>query len=69
MEDLKARYYSVCNRLSKFRNPNIDDTQLIAYDAPHESKRKLQLERLFNRTKEQVRGDRSREKRDISLEG
>ena len=27
---------------------------LVAYDAEHERKRKLQLERLYNRTHEQV---------------
>ena len=42
------------NRLLKLRDPSVEDNQLIAYDAPHETKRKLQLERLFNRTKEQV---------------
>lgn len=54
VEDLKTRYYSISNRLTKSRNPNVEDSQLIAYDAPHETKRKIQLERLFNRTKEQV---------------
>jgi DNA methyltransferase 1-associated protein 1 len=54
VEDLKSRYYSVCNRLLKLSNPNVEDSQLIAYDGPHETKRKLQLERLLNRTKEQV---------------
>ena len=78
-EDLKERYYSVCNRLTKVhtrtmymymtvcctvayyapvhdsvsfqaRNPiSYDEGQLIAYDAPHERRRKLQLERLLNR--------------------
>ena len=42
------------NRLLKLRDPSVEDNQLIAYDAPHETKRKIQLERLFNRTKEQV---------------
>jgi len=28
--------------------------ELVAYDAEHERKRKLQLERLYNRTHEQV---------------
>ncbi|XP_019858517.1 PREDICTED: DNA methyltransferase 1-associated protein 1-like [Amphimedon queenslandica] len=54
VEDLKARYYSVYNRLLKLRDPSVEDSQLISYDAPHETKRKAQLERLFNRTKEQV---------------
>ena len=54
VEDLKAHYYSVYNRLLKLRDPSVEDSQLISYDAPHETKRKAQLERLFNRTKEQV---------------
>lgn len=49
MEALKERYYSVCNRLSRARDPNIEDSQLIAYDAPHECRRKMQLEKLLNR--------------------
>uniref|UniRef100_A0A1X7UUU7 Uncharacterized protein n=1 Tax=Amphimedon queenslandica TaxID=400682 RepID=A0A1X7UUU7_AMPQE len=56
VEDLKAHYYSVYNCLLKLRDPLVEDSQLISYDAPHENffKRKAQLERLFNRTKEQV---------------
>ena len=49
VEALKERYYSVCNRLSRARDPNIEDSQLIAYDAPHECRRKMQLEKLLNR--------------------
>ena len=30
--------------------PSCDESQLIAYDAPHEQKRKIQLERLLNRS-------------------
>ena len=49
VEALKERYYSVCNRLSRAHDPNIEDSQLIAYDAPHECRRKMQLEKLLNR--------------------
>ena len=49
VEALKERYYSVCNRLSRARDPSIEESQLIAYDAPHECRRKLQLEKLLNR--------------------
>lgn len=52
VEDLKERYYSVCNRLIKARCG--DEGEMIAYDAPHEVKRKLQMERLLARSKEQV---------------
>ena len=31
--------------------PSCDESQLIAYDAPHEQKRKIQLERLLNRSR------------------
>ena len=54
MEELKERYYGVCNRLTRLRNSSIEDTQLIPFDGPHETKRKIQLERLLNRTKDQV---------------
>jgi DNA methyltransferase 1-associated protein 1 len=52
VEDLKERYYSVCNRLTKARSG--DEADLIAYDAPHEVKRKMQMERLLARSREQV---------------
>jgi DNA methyltransferase 1-associated protein 1 len=52
VEDLKERYYSVCNRLVKARGG--DEGDMIAFDAPHEVKRKMQMERLLARTKEQV---------------
>ena len=41
VEDLKERYYSVCNRLVKARSG--DESQMVAYDAPHEVKRKMQV--------------------------
>ena len=44
MEDLKERYYSVCNRLVKARSG--DESQMVAYDAPHEVKRKMQVRML-----------------------
>lgn len=41
MEELKERYYSVCNRLIKAKGGEEGD--MIAFDAPHEVKRKLQV--------------------------
>ena len=34
------------------------ESELVAYDADHERRRKSQLERLYNRTPEQVQIDR-----------
>ena len=39
---LKEYYYSVCNRLARYRDPSIEDEKLTAFDAPHETQRKLQ---------------------------
>ena len=46
VEDLKERYYSVCNRLTKALSG--EESDLIAYDAPHEVKRKLQVHLLHS---------------------
>ncbi|XP_050541336.1 DNA methyltransferase 1-associated protein 1 [Daktulosphaira vitifoliae] len=51
-EDLKDRYYSVCNTLTKIRGGNVNETKM--YDADHETRRKQQLERLYNRTPKQI---------------
>lgn len=48
MEDLKERYYSVCNRLTKARSG--ETGELIAFDAPHEVKRKMQVSLLLCKT-------------------
>ncbi|KAL5487368.1 hypothetical protein EMCRGX_G019960 [Ephydatia muelleri] len=54
IEDLKERYYSVCNRIKKAHNQGGEEGELVAFDAGHECRRKQQLERLLGRTKEQV---------------
>ncbi|XP_067678724.1 DNA methyltransferase 1-associated protein 1-like [Haliotis asinina] len=54
VEDLKERYYNVCNTLSKVRAPQGSEPKIKAFDAEHERKRKLQLIKLFDRTPEQV---------------
>lgn len=62
VEDLKDRYYAVCNSLNKLRNepprsdPNFANVkpQICVFDAEHERKRKEQLIKLYNRTPEEV---------------
>lgn len=54
VEDLKERYYNICNRLVKVRAPQGTEPKIRAFDAEHERKRKTQLIKLFNRTSEQV---------------
>ncbi|XP_046361593.1 DNA methyltransferase 1-associated protein 1-like isoform X3 [Haliotis rufescens] len=54
VEDLKERYYNVCNTLSKVRAPQGSEPKVKAFDAEHERKRKQQLIKLFDRTPEQV---------------
>lgn len=53
VEDLKERYYSVCNTLTKVRAPQGAEPKVKAFDAEHERRRKTQLIKLFNRTHEQ----------------
>lgn len=55
MEDLKERYYSICGKLAKVRAGTGTEPKIYIFDAGHERRRKEQLERLFNRTPEQVR--------------
>ncbi|XP_052775071.1 DNA methyltransferase 1-associated protein 1-like isoform X2 [Mya arenaria] len=54
IEDLKERYYNICNKLVKVRAPQGTEPKVRAYDAEHERRRKLQLTKLFDRTPEQV---------------
>ncbi|KAJ8346157.1 hypothetical protein SKAU_G00303500 [Synaphobranchus kaupii] len=54
VEDLKERYYSVCAKLAKLRPSAGGVSDNYVFDASHERRRKDQLERLFNRTPEQV---------------
>ncbi|GFT91027.1 DNA methyltransferase 1-associated protein 1 [Nephila pilipes] len=54
IEDLKERYYNICNTLAKVRAVGNIEPKLIAYDADHERKRKEQLIKLYDRTPEQV---------------
>ena len=65
VEDLKERYYSICNLLAKAKAPATvpsisgvptknNDPKLRAYDADHERRRKEQLIKLYDRTPEQI---------------
>lgn len=54
VEDLKERYYNICNILTKVRAPQGTEPKIRAFDAEHERKRKTQLIKLFDRTQEQV---------------
>ncbi|KAI6656567.1 DNA methyltransferase 1-associated protein 1 isoform X2 [Oopsacas minuta] len=56
VEELKDRYYTVCNCIVKLRAiPGEDLSEsLVAYDVEHEKLRKEQLELLFGRTQKQI---------------
>lgn len=54
MEDLKERYYCICGKLTKVRAASGAEPKIYIFDAAHERRRKEQLEKLFNRTPEQV---------------
>ncbi|GAB1607151.1 DNA methyltransferase 1-associated protein 1-like [Argonauta hians] len=50
VEDIKERYYNICNTLGKVRASQGPEPKVWVFDASHERKRKLQLVKLFNRT-------------------
>ncbi|CAG2100680.1 unnamed protein product [Medioppia subpectinata] len=54
MEDLKDRYYNVCNILAKVRALPGQEPKVKVFDAEHERRRKEQLIKLYNRTPEEV---------------
>uniref|UniRef100_A0A672YX95 DNA methyltransferase 1-associated protein 1 n=1 Tax=Sphaeramia orbicularis TaxID=375764 RepID=A0A672YX95_9TELE len=54
VEDLKERYYNICGKLTKVRAASGTEPKIYVFDAGHERRRKEQLEKLFNRTPEQV---------------
>nr|CAG4644828.1 EOG090X076S [Leptodora kindtii] len=54
VEDMKERYYDICNILNKARQTSGAEVKCINYDADNEKRRKEQLKRLFERTTEQV---------------
>lgn len=52
IDELKDRYYKVTGIVQKVKFG--EDSQTYVFDLEHEQKRREQLEKLFNRTKEQV---------------
>jgi len=60
IEDLKARYYTICRRLIRERISNEDietrqaQLQMYAYDRKQELERKNAVQKLFSRTPEQL---------------
>ncbi len=57
IEDLKERYYGICEKLESVRPDPARVAaggKVFSYDADHERRRKEQLNRLYNRTPEQV---------------
>ena len=56
IEDLKERYYTLVEKLESLHiEPGKIATKSFSYDAEHERKRKEQLQKLYDRTQEQVR--------------
>ncbi|KAL1438902.1 hypothetical protein MTO96_047637 [Rhipicephalus appendiculatus] len=54
VEDLKERYYGICQTLARIRAPPGQEPKGRAFDADHERRRKEQLLKLYDRTTEQV---------------
>ncbi|XP_077531940.1 DNA methyltransferase 1 associated protein 1 [Haemaphysalis longicornis] len=54
VEDLKERYYGICQTLARVRAPPGQEPKGRAFDADHERRRKEQLLKLYDRTSEQV---------------
>ena len=54
IEDLKERYYGICEKMDVLHVDPGKVSKPFAYDAEHERRRKEQLGRLYGRTQEQV---------------
>ncbi|KAH7957601.1 hypothetical protein HPB52_020739 [Rhipicephalus sanguineus] len=54
VEDLKERYYGICQTLARVRAPPGQEPKGRAFDADHERRRKEQLLKLYDRTTEQA---------------
>nr|XP_002130199.1 DNA methyltransferase 1-associated protein 1 [Ciona intestinalis] len=54
LEDIKDRYYTICNSLKKMRSNPGEVVDEVVFDADHERRRRQQLMRLFARTQEEV---------------
>jgi len=58
VEELKNRFYDVCNTVKKSRNSEgVSEDDLIMYDMEHEKSRKKQLTMLFGRTREDLKNE------------
>lgn len=57
LEELKERYYQVSNSVGKARAAEGETFEEFKFDADHERRRKEQLGRLFQRTKDQVKDE------------
>lgn len=51
MEEMKERFYNAVNELNALQN---NEAEFYSYDAEHEKRRKEQLIKQWNRTKEEV---------------
>lgn len=54
VEDLKERYFNICNILTKIRAQPGIEPKLYVFDAEHERHRKDQLNKLFSRTVKEI---------------
>ena len=57
VEELKNRFYNVCNTVKKSRNSECSEEDLTTYDMDHEKSRKKQLAMLFARTREEIKNE------------
>lgn len=55
VEEIKDRYYNVCNILNRLQHvAGTPEPRIVHYDADHETRRKEQLKKLWSKTPEQV---------------
>ena len=54
VEDLKERYYNICNAMTVSSTPAGQTPKLVVYDADHERRRKEQLKKLLAKTVAEV---------------
>uniref|UniRef100_A0A914W8Z8 DNA methyltransferase 1-associated protein 1 n=1 Tax=Plectus sambesii TaxID=2011161 RepID=A0A914W8Z8_9BILA len=66
MEDMKDRFYAICNALSTARDGHSDP---LCFDADHERRRKEQLTKLWNRSKEEVEEEEMLVEEERKIEG
>ncbi|VDP08168.1 unnamed protein product [Soboliphyme baturini] len=59
LNEMKERYYNICNALIKSRTPPGKESKLLCFDSDHEQRRRDQLEKLWARSKEEVEEERN----------